>query len=165
MLFQRVVDEQLLQHFRLTRLPDFTGQKHLIHDRVHLVEVEHEVQLAHVVEVLVQDLHKVVDRFQIRQIVVTHVHTDAKIEASIPSIHDFEISELECTMLVPVTGHRNAHLNKIGVLCIADSYDCMHLFNQLLFLIVIEVHVPFGQSGLSSTVLNQDEADLKGQRR
>lgn len=36
----------------------------------------------------------------------------------------------------------------------------MHFLNQLLFLIVIELHVPFGQSCLPCSVLDEDEADL-----
>lgn len=62
---QRVVHQQLLEDLRLARLPDLAGQEHLVHDAVHLVEVEDEVQLTNVVEVLVEHFHKIVDGLQV----------------------------------------------------------------------------------------------------
>lgn len=38
-----------------------TSQEHFIHEPVRLVEMKDEVELAHVAEVLVEHLHKVVD--------------------------------------------------------------------------------------------------------
>ena len=52
------------------------------------------------------------------------------------------------------------NLHKIGVLGISHSDNCMDFFDQLLFFIVIEVHVPLGQPSLPSTILNQDEPYL-----
>ena len=60
-----------------------------------LVKVEDEIQFADVVEVFVQDFDEVVNRLQIRQVVVSYVNTDAKVEASITSVDDLEISELQ----------------------------------------------------------------------
>lgn len=56
--------------------------------------------------------------------------------------------------------HSN-YLHKISVFCISDCDNCMDLLNQLLLLIIIKVHVPLGQTGFSSSVLNENEADLK----
>lgn len=53
------------------------------------------------------------------------------------------------------------YLHKVGVLGIPDSHHSMHFLYQLLFLIIIKLHIPFGQSRLSSSVLDQDETDLK----
>lgn len=36
----------------------------------------------------------------------------------------------------------------------------MHFLDQLLLLIIIKLHVPFGQSRLPRSVLDEDEADL-----
>lgn len=55
------------------------------------------------------------------------------------------------------------HLHKIGVLGISDSDHSVHLLDQLLFLIIIKLHVPLGQARLARPVLDEDEADL-GQR-
>lgn len=52
------------------------------------------------------------------------------------------------------------YLYKVGVFGIPDSYHSVHFLNQLLFLIIIKLHVPFGQSCLPCSVLDEDEADL-----
>jgi len=142
-LFQRVVHGELLEHLGLAGLPDLPGQEHLVHHRVHLVEVEHQVQLAHVVKVLVEHLHKVVDGLEVVQVVVAHVHTDAKVEAGVPPVDDLEVSKLD----------------KVGVLLITDSDDCMHLLYQLLLLLVVKVHVPLGQPRLPRPVLDHYKPD------
>ena len=70
---QTVQHEKLLQDFGLTRLPDLPCQEHLVHDAVnlstnlsrawlleniidYLVEIEHKVQLTHVVKIFIQYL-------------------------------------------------------------------------------------------------------------
>lgn len=50
---QGLQHQQLLQHLRLAGLSDLTRQEHLVHHRVNLVEVEHQVQFTDIVEVLV----------------------------------------------------------------------------------------------------------------
>ena len=61
----------------------------------HLVEVEDQVELAHVVEVLVENLHKVVDCLQIHQVVVGDVDADTEVESGIAAVHDLEVTELQ----------------------------------------------------------------------
>lgn len=39
-------------------------------------------------------LHKVVDGFEVCQVVVGHVHTDAEVEASVAPVNDLEVPEL-----------------------------------------------------------------------
>lgn len=48
--------------------------------------------------------------------------------------------------------------------CVPDCDQCVHLLDKLLLLVIIKVHVPLSQAGLSGTVLDQDESDL-GRRR
>lgn len=43
---------------------------------------------------------------------------------------------------------------------VSNGHYCMNLFNQFLLLIVIKVHVPFGEASFASSVLNQYESDL-----
>lgn len=58
------------------------------------------------------------------------------------------------------------HLYKVGVFGITDCHNGMNLFNQLLLLIIIKLHVPLGQPGLPCPVLDEDKADLhKNNRR
>jgi len=53
-----------------------------------LVEIEHQIQLAHIPKELVKDLHKEVYGLQVRQLIVVGVYTDAEEEACIASIDD-----------------------------------------------------------------------------
>lgn len=146
----------------MTRLADLAGQEHLVHDRVYFVEVEHQIQLADIVEILVQNLHEVVNGFEITQVVIIHVDTDAEVETSIATINNFEVAELKNSRLVSTFVHwKCPYLHKIGVLGVSDGDDCVNLLNQLLFLVVIEIHVPFRQSGLSSPVLDQNKSNLQ----
>ena len=48
-------------------------QEELVQDHVDLVEVEDEVELAHVAEELIEQLHEEVDRLEIQQLVVRHI--------------------------------------------------------------------------------------------
>lgn len=119
--------EQLLDHFSLTGFANLAGQEHLVHNCVDFVKVEHQVQLADVVEVLVEHFDKVVDGLQIGQVVVADVDANAKVEAGVASVHDLEVTELD----------------KVGVLGVAHRHHGVDLLDQLLLLIVIELHVPF----------------------
>lgn len=47
-----------------------------------------------------------------------------------------------------------SYLNEIGMFRISNSNYSVYLFNELLFLIIIEVHVPFRQSSFASTILD-----------
>lgn len=145
----------------MTRLSDLAGQEHLVHDRVYFVEVEHQIQFADIVEVFVEDFHEIVNGFEITQVVIVHVDTDAEVETSIATINNFEIAELKDSGLGRVFGGRKgSYLDKIGVLSVSDSDDSVDLLDELLLLVVIEIHVPFRQSGFSSPVLDQDKSNL-----
>ena len=60
----------------------------------YFVEVENQIQFAHVVEIFVENFDKVVDRFQINKIVVAHVHTYAEVKACIAAVDYLEVAEL-----------------------------------------------------------------------
>jgi len=127
----------------LARFPEFAGQKHLVNNRVNFVEIEDQVQLANVLEVFVQHLDKVVDGFEVEEVVVGHVDADAKVEAGVTPVNDLEV----------------AKLHKVGMLRIANSDEGMDFLDQFLLLLGLEVVVPLGQPGLSGPVLDQDELD------
>ena len=110
-LLQRVVHRQLFQYFGLTGLPDLPGQEHLVHHRVHFVEVEHQVKLAHVVEVLIENLYKVMDGLQVVEVVVVDVHTDAEVKPGVSPVDNLEVPEL----------------NKVGMLRIPH---CHHWYDN-----------------------------------
>lgn len=45
---------------------------------------------------------------------------------------------------------------------VAHRHQGMDLLNQLLLLVIVKVHVPFGKARLSSAILDQNEANLEG---
>lgn len=63
------------------------------------------------------------------------------------------------------TGAGVRHLHKVGVFGVSDSDHGVHLLDQLLFLIVVKLHVPLSQARLARSVLDEDEADLGGRKR
>lgn len=46
-------------------------------------------------EVFVENFNEIMNCFEIAQVVIVHVHTNAEIEASIPSVYNLEVAELE----------------------------------------------------------------------
>lgn len=133
-LLQCVQRQQLFENFGLRGLPNLARQEHLVHDTVHLVEVEHQVQLAHIVEVLVEHLDKVVDRLQVAQVVVVHVHADAEVQPSVAAVDYLEVPELKLWEDVGLdkrteSGRTPVYLDKVGVLGITDCDQGMHLLD------------------------------------
>lgn len=53
------------------------------------------------------------------------------------------------------------HLNEICVFRISNGDHSMHFFDKFLFFVIIEIHVPFGETSFASTILYQYEANLK----
>lgn len=88
------------QHNLLTCLLDLSSQKHLVEYRVDLVEVEDQIQLAHIAEEGVQHLDEKVDGLQVRQLVVVGVDACAEEEPRVPAVHDLVVSELDEVGLV-----------------------------------------------------------------
>lgn len=61
---------------------------------LYFVKVEDEVQLADVAKVAVQQLDKEVDALQQSKLVVTHIHAQRKVEASVAPVDYFVGAEL-----------------------------------------------------------------------
>lgn len=142
-LLQRVEHEELLQDFGLTCLSDFSRQEHLVHHRVNLIKVEDKVEFTDIVEIFVEDFNKVVDCFEVAQVIVVDVDADAEVEAGIATVHNFEVAELY----------------EVCVFGISDGDDGMHFLYQFLLLVIVKVHVPLGQPRLARSVLDQDKPD------
>ena len=62
----------------------------------------------------------------------------------VPSVDNFEVPKLD----------------KVGVFGVPDGDDGVHLLDQLLLLLSLEVVVPFGQPGLAGPVLQISRALL-----
>ena len=63
-------------------------------DGAHLVEIENQVEFTDVVEIFIENFDKVVNGFQICQIVVCDIDTDTEVETSVTTIDYLEVSEL-----------------------------------------------------------------------
>ena len=53
-----------------------------------------------------------------------------------------------------------AHSDKVGVFGVSHGHDCVNLFDQLLLLVIFEVHVPLRQSRLPGAILDKNEPNL-----
>lgn len=135
--------QQLLQHLHLASLSDLSCQEHFIYHLVNLVEVEHQVYFTDIVEVFIYHFYEVVYGLTIGQIVVVDVQADAEVEASVAPVDDLEGPEL----------------HKVGVVGIPNVDHGVHFLNQLLLLIIIELHILLGQACLACPVLDEDESD------
>lgn len=76
------------QHHLLTRFLDLARKENLIEDRIHLVEIEHKIQLAYVPEELVKHLHEEMDSFEICELVVVRVDTYTEEESCVAAVDD-----------------------------------------------------------------------------
>ena len=70
----------------LARFLKLSTYDELVQNEIHLMEVKYEIQLTYILEILVEDLHEEVNRFQSDELVVSYVTTDCKEEASIATI-------------------------------------------------------------------------------
>lgn len=64
----------------LTRFHQLSSEEDLVQNRVHLVEVEDQVQLTYVAEVLVKDLHEEMDGLEVSKLVIFTVYANAEEE-------------------------------------------------------------------------------------
>lgn len=97
------------EHDLLGGLLDLAGEEDLVEDGVDLVEVEDEVELAHVAEEGVQHLDEEVDRLQVRQLVVVGVDARAEEKPRVPPVHDLVVPELhEVRLVLLVSGRYEA---------------------------------------------------------
>lgn len=94
------------EHDLLGGLLDLAGEEDLVEDGVDLVEVEDEVELAHVAEEGVQHLDEEVDRLQVRQLVVVGVDARAEEKPRVPPVHDLVVPELHEVRLVLLVSRR-----------------------------------------------------------
>jgi hypothetical protein len=83
------------QHNLLTRLLNLPRQENLIENGIHLVEVEHQIQLADVAEKGVEHLDKEVDRLEVGELIIVCVDAGAKEEAGVPPVDDLVVAELD----------------------------------------------------------------------
>ena len=91
---------QSRQNNLLARLLNLARKEHLIQDGVHLVEVEDQIQLAHVAEEGVEHLDEEVDGLEVGQLVVVGVDAGAEEEPRVAPVDDLVGAELDEVGLV-----------------------------------------------------------------
>ncbi len=97
-------------------VPSVRDVSHRFGASAYLVEVEDQVQLADVVEVMVQDLHEQVHALEVGQLVVRDVHAQHEEEARIPPVDHLVRLELR---------HKVRSLSAAEVLCGATEALCL----------------------------------------
>lgn len=96
------------QDYLLARLLDFPSQEYLVKDGVYLVEVEYQIQFAHVPKERVQHLDKEMNGFQVCKLIIIRVDAGAEEQPCVPTIHDLgRIPELDEVGLVLLITRRN----------------------------------------------------------
>jgi len=95
------------QNNLLARLLNLPREKHLVQNRIHLVEIEHQVQLAHVSEERVEHLYEEVNRLEERELVVVGVDARAEEEPCVPPVDDLVVAELDEVGLVFLVAGRD----------------------------------------------------------
>ena len=61
----------------------------------YLVEVKHQIELAHILKVVVQDLNEQVNRFQAQELVVGYIDAEREKQAGVSSVDDLVRFELQ----------------------------------------------------------------------
>lgn len=77
------------QHDLLTRLLNLAGQKDLVQNGVDLVEIEDQIQLAHVTEKGIQNFDEEMDGLEVGELVVVCIDACAEEEAGVAAVDDF----------------------------------------------------------------------------
>ena len=67
---------------------------------LHLMEIEDQIELADIAEVVVQNLHKQVNRLQICELIVCHIYAEAEAQPGISPVDDLIRLELQTDPVV-----------------------------------------------------------------
>ena len=137
---------QFVQPFHdlfLARLLDLPREDEFVDDLVHFVKVEDEVELAHVAEVVVQDLDEEVDRLEERELVVVDVDAELEEQPGVPPVDDLV----------------RAKLGEICKLWISVDDEAVNLELELVLLVVVHRDVVLRRAGLTLAILQEQKPD------
>ena len=137
-----------VQDFSLARLFNFARQHELVKNAIDLVKVKDNIELTDIGKVTVQQLDKQVNRFQVAQFILRHIHGNGKEQASIPPINELVI----------------VVFNKIRVFLVAGRHQAMDFgFDANLFefhavaaavgIVIGWLDIPLRQTSLALAIL------------
>ena len=66
-------------------------------------------------EVLVENLNEVVDSFKVEEIIIANINTDAEVEASIASVDNLEVAELNKVGVFGISNRHNYKTKNINI--------------------------------------------------
>ncbi len=120
---------------------NLAGANHFVEDHIDLVEVEDDVQLAHVGEEVVERLDEEMNELEVGHVVVVDVDAQSEEEPRVAPVDELEV----------------AVLYKIREAGFAGRDEAMNLHLLAIALGVVARDVPLDHAGLSHSVLNKEE--------
>jgi hypothetical protein len=113
------------QHNLFARLFDLTRKKYFVEDRIHLVEVEHQIQLTDIPKERIQYLYEEVYGFQVRQFIIVGIDACAEEEAGVSAVYDLgHVAELDKVGLVFLVAWRNEAVHLLWFLVSSGASVC-----------------------------------------
>ena len=158
----------------LRRLLHLAREEELVQDHVDLVKVEDKVELAHVPEELVEELDEEVDRLEVEQLIVVHVHAQREKEPGVPPVDELVLGVLQSGKTrITVSGsvqERGAvggvrerwgptHLDKVGELRVARRHNAVHVRLNFVPLLIRVCTIILAEAGLALPVLQEKVLD------
>ena len=166
---------QPLQDHPLARLRHFSPGNKLVQDQVHAVEVEHEVELADVAKIVVEDFDEEVHGLEQRELVVGGVAGEGEVEARVSAVDDLEglvllVEGLSfvflsffwggeedvvsfffvsvVVVLLSFSSYLSSHFDHVGELRVAPRGEPVHVVLEGALGGVVERDVVLGEAGL-----------------
>ena len=160
---QLIVVRYHFEHVLLVGLNDVAADDHLFEDEVSLMEIEDEVELAHITEVLVEDLDEVMNNVEYNQFVVFLFYACYEVQRRIALKHDFVVAPLqEMGQLAAATDDHCADLHEREQI-LEPSYlfnlESTYLALYILTLLLREMLVVLVHTRLAMTTYEQHKVD------
>lgn len=139
-----------VQHPQLGYLVDLAAKIDLVKHHVELIEVEHKVELTHVLKVCIENLNEEMEQFKVAELVIVRANRRDKVEAGVASVHKLILLVLDEIQLG---------------LAISQPHEPVDLQDHpQLFPCGIVVVEPFDKPGLPLAVEHKDEVYRHGVR-
>lgn len=116
---------------------------------MHSLQMEDQIQLAHILKALVQCLHEHLDKVQDAQLTLRRVYTEHEIESSVVAVHDFPLFVCD----------KGSAVKEVAERVVTSRYQMEGFSNYLLLLSTREVFKEFYKTRLTEIVENDYRFD------